>query len=124
MFKKQNKQKSPKTKITYLLGIFVLFSIINFTLSTNNSIAALDPEITYHGKLTDATLDTAVPNGTYNFTISIYDTDIGGNCLWTARGTCSTPTSKSITITNGIFNTTLGEAGDNTLSSLSHNTLR
>ncbi|MFA5986858.1 MAG: tail fiber domain-containing protein [Parcubacteria group bacterium] len=86
------------------------FNMVNFPIA----LAAPDQELTYHGKLTD-TLGLAVSNGDYDFTLTIYDQATGGTCLWTARGTCGTPASKSLTVTNGIFITTLGESGDNPL---------
>jgi hypothetical protein len=58
----------------------------------------------------------AVTDGSYNFTLTIWDAVSGGNCLWSARGTCGTPTVKSVAVAKGIFSTYLGEAGDNTLS--------
>ncbi|MFA5986944.1 MAG: tail fiber domain-containing protein [Parcubacteria group bacterium] len=88
--------------------------MVNFPIA----LAAPDPELTYHGKLTD-TLGLAVPNDDYDFTLTIWNdptsTDTA-DCLWSARGTCETPTSKSLTVTNGIFTTTLGEALDNPLN--------
>ncbi len=41
--------------------------------------------------------------------ISIYDAPTGENCLWTARGTCAAKQAKTLTITKGIFHTTLEE---------------
>ncbi|XLQ19940.1 MAG: SPRY domain-containing protein [Candidatus Moraniibacteriota bacterium] len=103
-------KKTFKNKLTYILGIIALAIILNFSITQ----AAPDSELTYHGKLTD-TNNVAVSDGDYDFTLTIYDADTGGNCLWTSRGSCGTPTSKTITITNGIFSTTLGETGDNLL---------
>ncbi|XLQ20013.1 MAG: tail fiber protein [Candidatus Moraniibacteriota bacterium] len=98
------------SKLNYALGSFFLLFFILIT--SINVIATPDKELTYHGKLTD-TSNVAVSDGDYDFTLTIYDADTGGNCLWTSRGTCGTPTAKSITVTNGIFNTILGEVGDN-----------
>ncbi|XLQ20057.1 MAG: discoidin domain-containing protein [Candidatus Moraniibacteriota bacterium] len=103
-------KKTFKNKLTYILGIIALAIILNFSITQ----AAPDSELTYHGKLTD-TNNVAVSDGDYDFTLTIYDAESGGTCLWTSRGTCGTPTSKTLTITNGIFSTTLGESGDNVL---------
>ena len=103
------KTKSIKTPLI-MVGVFVFTTIL-----TLNVLAAPDSELTYHGKLTD-TSDVAVADGNYNFTLTIYDAESGGTCLWSARGTCGSPTSKSVSIQNGIFSTTLGESGDNTLN--------
>ena len=101
------------------ISVFTLFliTVISSFLLFNDTSAAPDQELTYHGKLTD-TSNVAVPDGDYDFTIVMYDAETGGNCLWSARGDCTTPTSKTLTVTNGTFSTTLGESGDNALSSL------
>ena len=107
------------TEIHKKISVFTLFliTVISSFLLFNDTSAAPDQELTYHGKLTD-TSNVAVPDGDYDFTIVMYDAETGGNCLWSARGDCTTPTSKTLTVTNGTFSTTLGESGDNALSSL------
>ena len=98
-----------------LAGEFFVFSLFSlFVFNFLFVFAAPDQELTYHGKLTDI-IGLAVPNDSYDFTLTIYDSATGSNCLWTARGTCGTPDSKELTVTNGIFSTTLGESGDNAL---------
>ncbi len=94
---------------SFFVFTFFIFQFINLLLPT--VFAAPDLELTYHGKLTD-NLGLAVPNGIYNFTLTIHDAQNGGNCVWSARGTCGTPSSKSVTVTNGVFTTALGESGD------------
>ena len=115
MIQKQNKQKSWIKKLTYSVGFFVFVTTFNFLLSALNLFAAPDQELTYHGKLTD-TSNVAVADGNLDFTLTIYDSASGGACLWSARGTCGAPTSKPVTIENGIFSAVLGEAGDNVLN--------
>jgi hypothetical protein len=110
------KIKMPHTKrkkrIIFLILAFVVSGSFTYLKTT---LAAPDNELTYHGKLTD-TSNVAVTDGNYDFTVVIYDAPTGGNCLWSARGNCTTPTPKSLTLTNGIFSTTLGESGDNPLT--------
>lgn len=86
-----------------------------FIVSFSFVKAAPDNEITYHGKLTD-TSDVPVADGNYDFTIRIFDAVTGGSCVWSARGTCGTPTAKSVSVSKGIFYTILGESGDNALN--------
>ncbi len=105
----KNIKKLIKHCLSYTIGLFV-FSIILTTVVT----AAPDNELTYHGKLTDTTLGTAVADGNYNFTLSIYDSAANGTCLWTNNSSatgCSSFATKSVTITNGIFSTIIGESG-------------
>ncbi len=111
----QKKYKNAMYKNFVLAGIvFVTSSFCFIYFSFFVVYAAPDQELTYHGKLTD-TLGLAVSNGTYSFTLTIYDDATGTGCLWTARGTCSSPIPKSLTVTDGVFTTTLGESGDNVL---------
>lgn len=100
-----------KTKII----LFFICAISIFALTFSITQAAPDAEITYHGKLTD-TSDVPVADGNYDFKFRIYDAVTGGSCVWSARGTCGTPTAKSVSVSKGIFYTNLGESGDNALS--------
>jgi hypothetical protein len=104
-----------KTNKNTWFPITIIFVLAFSFTSLKTTLAAPDNELTYHGKLTD-TSNVAVTDGNYDFTLVIYDAPTGGNCLWSARGTCGTPTPKSLTLTNGIFSTTLGESGDNPLT--------
>ena len=79
-----------------IISLFVLGIVFSFS----NVLAAPDSELTYHGKLTD-TLGVSVSDGNYDFTISIYDAEIGGTAIWSEV--------KTLTITSGIFSTTLGD---------------
>jgi hypothetical protein len=104
-----------KTNKNTWFPITIIFVLAFSFTSLKTTLAAPDSELTYHGKLTD-TSNVAVTDGNYDFTVVIYDAPTGGNCLWSARGNCTTPTAKSLTLTNGIFSTTLGESGDNPLT--------
>ncbi|MEN8252591.1 MAG: hypothetical protein ABFQ53_03360, partial [Patescibacteria group bacterium] len=70
--------------ISSALVVFVFLFAFNFLLSTFDSLAAPDNELTYHGKLTD-TSNVAVADGDYSFKISIYSVASGGTPIWTAR---------------------------------------
>lgn len=101
-----------KIKVFFLtIGLFV-FGLV---FLIQNSQAAITKEISYQGKLTNAS-NVAVPDGNYNMIISIYTVASGGTPVWTARGTVGAPTAKSVTVANGIFSTMLGETGDNPLN--------
>ncbi len=63
---------------------------------TSITIAAPDNELTYHGKLTDAVLNTAVPDDDYDFVLSIYTSSSGGTPIWTSG-------MITVAIENGIF---------------------
>lgn len=74
-----------------LTGVIVLAAVAAWS-----SVPSL---ISYQGVLTDGA-GTAVPNGSYSITFSLYDVDTGGAALWTE--------TKSVFVTGGIFNVTLG----------------
>jgi hypothetical protein len=72
--------------------------------------------LNYQARVTDSG-GVAVPDGALNVKISVYDAASGGTCLYTIRGACGAATSKSVTVTNGIFSTQIGDtvAGDNAI---------
>ena len=107
-----------KQKLLKLLIFFITFTVLFF--SAQKSQAAINSQINYQGKLTDAA-GVAKPNGNYNMIITIYDAASGGSCVWTARGTCGTPTARSVALVNGIFSIMLGDSGDNALTGLDFN---
>jgi hypothetical protein len=76
--------------------------------------ASLDvPQVlSYQGRLTDASRIT-VDDGSYSMKFSLYTASVAGSCLWTASGTCGTPTAVSITVTDGVFSVLLGDTGQN-----------
>src|SRR3989338_466394 len=92
-----------------------------FTFFAGRVVYAFNPQITYQGKLTNAS-GNAVSNGTYYFKATIYNASSSGTCIYTASsttsGTCSAATSTPITVTNGIFSINLGDT-DSNLNSLS-----
>lgn len=78
--------------------------------------AAVNKQINYQGKLTRPSDGQPVADGSYNVIFRIYDAASGGNCLWSARGTCISPTAKSVSTSGGVFTTVLGEAGDSSMN--------
>jgi hypothetical protein len=102
-----------KTKIEKLALLICLIGAGIFSLNTSQ--AAINKQFNYQGKLTRPSDGQPVTNGSYNMVLRIYDAASGGNCLWSARGSCVSPTAKSVTVTSGIFTTILGESGDNAL---------
>lgn len=65
--------------------------------------AAINDQIHFQGKVVN-TDGTNVTNGSYSFTFTVYDASSGGTNLWTE--------TKSITVTDGIFDTDLGSVTD------------
>jgi hypothetical protein len=63
------------------------------------SWASIPQLMSYQGVLTDGA-GTAVPDGNYNITFKIYDTQAGGTVLWTE--------TQNVPVSGGIFNVTLG----------------
>src|SRR3989339_1124053 len=98
-----------------LCSLIFLFVMI-YLFTATSSQASIYKAVNYQAKLLDKATGIPVANGSYDVKLSIYDDPAAGNRLWTARGTVGTPTAKSVTVTNGIFSTMLGESGDNAIS--------
>ncbi len=77
---------------------------------------AVPKMINYQARITD-TAGVPVPDGVLNVKITLYDQSATGTCLYTVRGTCGAPTSKSVTVTGGVFSTLIGDtaSGDNAI---------
>ena len=95
--------------ITTAVIIFVVTAFL-FTGFTQPALA-FDGIITYQGKLSDSS-GTTVSDGDYSIKFSIYDAATGGNCKYTASGTCGTPTAVTVTVSGGIFSVNLGDGSD------------
>ncbi|MFZ2188264.1 MAG: LamG-like jellyroll fold domain-containing protein [Candidatus Moraniibacteriota bacterium] len=104
------KSKTQKKCIAFSILLAAVFFAVSYPAQ-----AAITKEISYQGKLTNIS-NVAVPNGNYDMVIRIYDADSGGNCLWSARGDCVSPTARSVAVANGIFSIMLGETGDNAIT--------
>jgi hypothetical protein len=101
--------------INKIKTFFLAISLMVFLCVAYSSQAGVTKEISYQGKLTNAS-NVAVANGDYAMIIRIYDADSGGNCLWSAQGDCGSPEARNVTVANGIFSIMLGETGDNPIT--------
>ncbi len=63
--------------------------------------AGILKQINFQGKVVNKTVGTNIADGSYSFTFRIYDVSSGGTHIWTE--------TKNITVTNGIFQTLLGD---------------
>jgi hypothetical protein len=86
------------------LGIFIVQTSLASGPSTNMALS-------YQARIVDSS-GVQLPDGAQNIKFVIYDALSGGNCEYTARGTCGTPTAKSVTIASGTFSTVIGGSGD------------
>ncbi len=81
-----------------LAVVFVLaFGCANSVLAA----VGINQQINFQGKVVNKTTGTNVADGPYNFVFSMYTVSSGGVAIWTE--------SKSVTVTNGIFQTNLGD---------------
>jgi hypothetical protein len=69
----------------------------------NTAQAAINEEINYQGKLTNAS-NVAVADGLYDMEFSLYTTLTGGSPIWTETLT----TTNQVQVTNGLFSVMLG----------------
>ena len=87
-----------------LLGLAVTGVILGvagfFSMAPNHTMAAINQQINFQGKLTNPD-GTNVTNGTYSIVFSIYSVSSGGSAIWTE-------TQGSVSITDGIFQVSLG----------------
>lgn len=86
-------------RIAILLAvIFVLvFGMTNTVLAATG----INQQINFQGKVVNKTTGTNVVDGSYTFVFNMYTVSSGGTSIWTE--------SKSVTVTNGIFQTNLGD---------------
>jgi hypothetical protein len=82
--------------LTWLVGLFA-FAL---ALQPRTASAAINSQINFQGKLTNPD-GTNVTNGTYSIVFSIYSVSTGGSSIWTE-------TQSSVSITDGIFQVSLG----------------
>lgn len=83
-----------------MLGFFLL-TIASFLIATDiDAATGINQQISFQGKVVNAN-GTNVANGSYTFVFRLYDVDTGGTHIWTE--------SKSVTVTDGIFQTNLGD---------------
>ncbi len=89
-------------------AVFLAFSLIS-QVPAAHAANSVPKVLNYQARLTDSG-GVQVPNGALNVKFVFYDG--AGNCLYTVKGTCGTPTAKSVTVTGGVFSTLLGNAAD------------
>lgn len=90
--------------VKYARLCLTLFFITVFILFFANPIEAATgilKQINFQGKVVNKTSGTNITDGSYSFTFSIYSVSSGGAAIWTE--------TKSLTVTNGIFQTLLGD---------------
>jgi len=110
--------KNKKIIFSIVLALSMFFA---FFLSNIPSVTAATSEIIpYQGKLTNVD-GTNLADGAYNFQLFLYNALTSGTCVYTISGTCGTPTNYSVTVTNGIFYISIGDAGTNTLAGINMN---
>ena len=95
----------------FLIFVFIIFSLLS-PLATSE--AALNKQINYQGKLTNAS-GVAVTNGTYNIQFKLYTVSTGGTAIWTETRT----DPDRVQVTSGLFSVLLGEV--NSLSGVDFN---
>lgn len=80
---------------------FFLLTIASWLIATDiDAATGINQQISFQGKVVNAN-GTNVTNGSYTFVFSLYTVASGGSNIWTE--------SKSVTVTDGIFQTNLGD---------------
>lgn len=88
-----------KKRIAFLLAMVVV--LVVSTASVVLAASGINQQINFQGKVVNKTTGTNVTDGSYNFVFRMYTVSSGGVAIWTE--------SKSLTVTNGIFQTNLGD---------------
>ncbi|MBP7768610.1 hypothetical protein KA082_02125 [Candidatus Woesebacteria bacterium] len=85
-----------------VLALSIIWSFLWY-LSISPVLAATGvlKQINFQGKVVNKTVGTNIADGSYSFVFSIYSVSSGGTAIWTE--------TKSVTVTNGIFQTMLGD---------------
>ncbi len=126
--KTKTRNKSFISKLAVCVGF--CFFALGFSLSslvqipTVQAATGINRMINYQGRLMDST-GNAVTDGTYKITFRLYTQSSGGSHIWSASTTNGLPTgtatSVNVTVHNGLFSVLLGDAGQNSLSSVDFN---
>ncbi|MEK7181972.1 MAG: hypothetical protein AAB708_02510, partial [Patescibacteria group bacterium] len=99
----QNKQKTRNIFVKFSLLTFLCALLIAggaFSVSTAIAATGINHQINFQGKVVNND-GTNVTDGSYSFTFRLYDVSSAGTHIWTE--------TKSITVTDGIFQTNLGD---------------
>lgn len=91
------------SKLRLALAVFFLSGVWLWLSSANFVFAATGPlkQINFQGKVANKTSGTNISDGNYSFTFKLYTASSGGAAIWTE--------TKTLTVTNGIFQTLLGD---------------
>ncbi|PIR66313.1 MAG: hypothetical protein COU51_04575, partial [Parcubacteria group bacterium CG10_big_fil_rev_8_21_14_0_10_36_14] len=102
-----------------ILALIAFISVLKIGLEplTGQAATGIYKALNFRGTLQDD-MGVIASNGTYSMYFTLYDSATGGNCLYVASGTCSTPLAKLITVTSGSFTTLIGDTdnGDNSIT--------
>ena len=91
-----------KIPARFLLYCLLILAISKFTfLEKAQAATGILNQINFQGKVVNKTAGTNIADGSYTFVFSLYSVSTGGSNIWTE--------SKSVTVTNGIFQTLLGD---------------
>lgn len=91
------------SKLRLALAVFFLSGVWWCLSNANFVFAATGPlkQINFQGKVANKTSGTNISDGNYSFTFKLYTVSSGGAAIWTE--------TKTLTVTNGIFQTLLGD---------------
>lgn len=90
-----------RTLITRLLSGVILSLLVLSIVAPVSAATGTLKQINFQGKVVNKTAGTNLTDGSYSFTFSLYSVSSGGAAIWTE--------TKSLTVTNGIFQTLLGD---------------
>lgn len=83
--------------LSLLLGVVFLGLLAERVVAATGILR----QISFQGKVVNKTVGTNVTDGSYSFTFRLYTVSSGGSAIWTE--------TKNLTVTNGIFQTQLGD---------------
>lgn len=102
-------------EITRLFVIVFAFVMISFLTLPHifEAFAVAPPNIiSYQGRVLNAS-GVPVSSASASMIFELYDSLAGGTCLWSnTSATCATATSRTVTLTDGLFSEDLGDTGD------------
>lgn len=92
-----------KITIKFLATFFVIFFMSQgMTVQNVSAVVGVSSKLSYQGRLTDASGNPL--SGTYYVCFALYDAATVGTKLWPA----GVPTNNTVTVTNGVFNASVG----------------
>ncbi|MEK7610131.1 MAG: hypothetical protein AAB468_00020 [Patescibacteria group bacterium] len=86
------------------VGGFLLWLIVGNIFPLHTTKAAINRQINYQGKLTNAS-NVPVADGTYTIIFGLYTVASGGSAIWVETHSATTT---PVTVTNGLFSVMLG----------------